>query len=133
MVDIPQCIDDNLSYLHRMQNHAKPISKSVVCVTCVEWHPDGGQFAVGCNHGVVLVFTIDTPNTTQPQLSYTITTADSALERISFSPCGTMLATTHVSGMQGIFEAAPAGQLVLTIQEPMPPHVASASLYRIAK
>jgi len=130
LIDIPRCIDPALSYMHHLHDGApNHISRSVVCATCVTWHPDGVQFAVGCNHGVVLVFTTATL-ATHPLLSYTITTGDSAVEKLSFSPCGLLLATTHVSGKIAVFEATPGAQQVLLVQEPMVPHVAMASKYR---
>ena len=129
LIDIPQCIDPALSYMHHLHDgppsHA---SRSVVCATCVTWHPDGIQFAVGCNHGVVLVFT--DALAPHPVLSYTVTTGDSAVEMLSFSPCGRLLATTHVSGKIAVFEATPGAQQVLLVQERMEPHVAVASKYR---
>jgi WD40 repeat protein len=132
LLDIPKCIDPALSYLHRIHDVPLRMNKSVVCVTSIAWHPDGLSFAAGCNHGVVLVFNTAVPLRAHPQLSYTITTGDSGVDSVAFSPCGLLLCTTHVSGAITVFEASHGGQLVLALQEPVSSYVANASKHRVA-
>lgn len=134
VVDIPSKVDPALSYIHHFHDECSHLSKSAVNATCITWHPTGASFAVGCNHGVVLVFSIETMHkAATPQLVHTIVTGDSSVETCTYSACGSLLAVCHISGMVGIFEACFGGQLVLTLEYAMPPHMAAASKYRTAR